>query len=113
MKITPNYSNENGTLYPWTIDQHVAPLWDRYAKKLGFRTYTHGKSNSKSKASQRLTYILKDNAALLHGSRFTDLDVLCDEFVFQLWSALDYMKKQGVDRINQQVGSEFTAKLTF
>ena len=48
-----------------------------------------------------------------HGSRSTDMDVLCDEFISLLGSALQYMKEKGVDRINQQVGSEFNARLTF
>ena len=112
MSLTPAYSDD-GCLYPWTIEQHVAPLWDRYAQDLRFRVYTHGKSNSKTKAAHRLSYILKDNAALLHGSRFTDLDLLCDEFISQLGGALEYIKTQGIDRVNLQTGEEFNARLTF
>lgn len=112
MSLTPNYSVD-GSLYPWTIEEHVAPVWDKYAQDLSFRSYSHGKSNSKGKAAHRLSYILKNNAHYLHGSRSTDMDVLCDEFISQLGSALQYMKEKGVDRINQQVGSEFNARLTF
>ena len=112
MSLTPNYSVD-GSLYAWTIEEHVAPVWDKYAQDLSFRTYTPGKSNSKTKAAHRLSYILKDNAHYLHGSRSTDMDVLCDEFISQLGSALQYMKEKGVDRINQQVGAEFNARLTF
>ena len=112
MSLTPDYSDD-GTLYPWTIEEYVSPLWDKYAQSLRFRSYTHGKANSKTKAAHRLSYILKDNSHYLYGSRSTDMDILCDEFISQLGSALQYIKEKGVDRINLQIGQEFNARLTF
>jgi hypothetical protein len=105
MSLTPEYSDD-GTLHSWTIEEYVSPLWDKYAQGLRFRSYTHGKANSKTKAAHRLSYNLKDNAHYLNGSRSTDMDVLCDEFISQLGSALQYMKeKASIESINKLVQS--------
>ena len=111
--MTACHSEDDKTLYPWVIEQQIAPLWDQYAKELGFRVYTHGKANSKSKAAFRLSCMLRDNSHFLNGSKRTSVDLLLDEFRSQLWAALEYIKKQGIDRVNQQTGSEWSATLTF
>ena len=54
------HSEDGRTLYPWTLDQFER-LWnDHAAKPLGFRTWTACKSNSRSKAAARLSYVLRD-----------------------------------------------------
>ena len=107
------HSEDGRTLYPWSLDQ-VERLWnDHAAKPLGFRTWTAGKSNSRSKAATRLSYILRDNAQWLNGSRRTDIDVLFEEFLGQLQLSLIRIQQQGIERINEQTGAEMNARLTF
>ena len=104
---------ETGLLFPWALES-AERIWNQLgAEALGFRTWTAGKSNSKSKAAARLTYILRDNAHWLGGSRRTDIDVLYEEFLGQLQASLIRIKQQGIDRINEQVGAEMNARLTF
>ena len=72
-----------------------------------------GKANSRSKAAARLTYILRDNAHRFGGSRHTDVDVLLESFIAHLMASLIRIKQQGIERINEQTGSEMNARLTF
>ena len=107
------HSEDGRTLYPWALDQ-VEKIWNDYgAAPLGFRSFTLGKSNSKGKAAARLSYILRDNAHWLGGSRFTDVDQLFEEFLGQLQCSLIRIEQQGLDRINEQTGGEMNARLTF
>ena len=108
------HSEDGRTLYPWTLEQEIAPIWDEYgAKRLGFRSFTLGKSGSKGKAAIRMSILLRENAPLLGGSRYTDLDQLLEEFAGQLQFALLQIAKEGIDRINEQTGSDMSARLTF
>ena len=104
---------QTNLLFPWALDS-VESTWNRLgAEALGFRTWTAGKSNSRSKAAARLTYVLRDNAHWLGGSRHTDLDVLLESFIAHLMASLIRIKQQGIERINEQTGSEMNARLTF
>ena len=104
---------QTNLLYPWALDT-VESTWNRLgAEALGFRVWTAGKANSRSKAAARLTYILRDNAHWLGGSRHTDVDVLLESFIAHLMASLIGIKQQGIERINEQTGSEMNARLTF
>ena len=57
-----------------------SPFWNKwFSSKFNFRSYTHGKSNSSSKAAYRFSRILRDSAGWLDGSPKTDIDVLLEE----------------------------------
>lgn len=107
------YSDDGKVLYPWALDS-AKDIWDRFgAQQLGFRSFTYGKSNSKGKAAMRMTMILRENCHWLGGSRYTDVDVLFEEFLGQLNFSLAHIADKGIDRINAQVGGEMNARLTF
>ena len=57
--------------------------------------------------------MLRDNAHWLGGARHTDVDVLLKSFIAHLMASLIRIKQQGIDRINEQTGSEMNARLTF
>ena len=45
------HSEDGRILYPWTM-KDAADLWNKYfSQKFGWRSYTHGKSNSASKSA--------------------------------------------------------------
>lgn len=107
------HSEDGKVLYPWALDS-AKDIWDRFgAQQLGFRSFTYGKSNSKGKAAMRMTMILRENCHWLGGSRYTDVDVLFEEFLGQLTVSLAHIADKGIDRINAQVGGSMNAKLTF
>jgi hypothetical protein len=107
-------SNDGKLLLPWALDDSVIATWNRYgSQELGFRVYTDGKANSRPKAAARLTYILRDNAHLLGGSKRSDIEWLLDSFDSQLMFSLLYIKQQGTVEVARKLGSAIDARLTF
>ena len=107
------YSDDGKTLYPWAL-QDAENIWNRFgAEALGFRTFTYGKANSRSKAAQRMTYILRNNVVWLNGSRRTDIDVLYEEFLGQLTVSLAHIGDKGVEAAGERIGRTMNARMTF
>jgi hypothetical protein len=90
--------SEDGILYPWTVTDDAATLWNTYfSKKFGWRTFAHSKSNSKQKSAYRLTMLIKKNARWLEGSSHSELDDLYENWRTLMVGASAYLEKNGVD----------------
>ena len=108
-----DWTQDNFSITPWGFDE-ITEMWDKETGgEIKFRTYNHGKSNSKRKAMARLVIIIKENAAWLDGSEKTGIDRLIDTFYTKLMMSLLYIKENGVDGTNDVLGEKYNARLTF
>ena len=86
---------------PWEME-NIISLWNTLAaNELGWRSYTDGKANSRPRSLRRLGVIL-DKA-----------DTTVEEFTADLVAALVYIKDQGTETVNQQLGKQYNIRITF
>ena len=89
------YSADGRILEPYAM-RDIEEFWNRwFSSKFNFRSYTHGKSNSSSKAAYRFSRILRDSAGWLDGSSKTDIDVLLESWKAKRLCVSVYMEKHG------------------
>ena len=80
---------DNISTVPWMFEQHFIDPWNRVAETCKYRTFVHAKS--KAASCKRLGVIIQKNAALLGGSRRTDMEVLTHRFLERWILACDYI----------------------
>ena len=106
-----SYSFDGDRLAPYVCED-IAELWNKY-KPAKWRTWQHSKSNSKSKSAYRLTVILRENRKWLDCGRSSDIDDLYDQFKTYLLMALAYIEREGVDKVNAQLGTQYEITIGF
>ena len=105
------FSTDDDRLAPYVCED-IAKLWNE-RKPRQWRTWQHSKSNSKSKSAQRLTIILKDNRKWLDCGKHSDINDLYDQFRTYLLIALAYIEREGEEKVNNILGSNYTMKIGF
>ncbi len=74
------HSEDGRILYPWTM-KDCEELWNKYfSATFGWRSFTLGKSGSASKASYRLSMIIRKNARFLDCSFDHDISDLYEQW---------------------------------
>ena len=107
------YSVDGRILEPYAM-KHVAEFWDRwFTSKFNFRSYTHGKSNSSSKAAYRFSRILRDSAGWLDGSPKTDIDQLLRSWEAKMLCVSVYFEAHGTDEAERLMNRPVNPLLTF
>ena len=105
---------ETGILYPWTVNENAADLWNEFfSKPFGWRTFAHSKSNSQKKSAYRLTMIIKRNAVWLGGSAKSDMDFLYEQWRTYMIGASAYLSKNGVEETSARLDRQLDITMTF
>ena len=107
------YSADGRILESWAM-RDVEEFWNKwFSSKFNFRSYTHGKSNSSSKAAYRFSQILRDSAGWLDGSSKTDIDVLLESWKAKMLCFSVYLEQNGVDEAEGVMNRPVNQLLTF
>ena len=107
------YSADGRILEPYAM-RHIEEFWNKwFSSKFNFRSYTHGKSNSSSKAAYRFSRILRDSAGWLDGSSKTDIDVLLESWKAKMLCVSVYLEQNGVDEAEGVMNRPVNQLLTF
>ena len=108
------YSADGRILAPYAMTSCVGPFWNKwFSSKFNFRSYTHGKSNSSSKAAYRFSRILRDSAAWLDGSAKTDIDVLLESWKAKMLCVSVYLEQNGTDEAEGVMNRPVNAMVNF
>ncbi|WP_415409812.1 hypothetical protein ACLM45_13640 [Synechococcus sp. A10-1-5-9] len=111
--MTSAKSADGRILFPWVM-RDVEHFWNKwFSQKFNFRSYTHGKSNSASKAAYRFSRILRDSAVWLDGSGKTDIDVLLASWEAKMLAVSVYMEQNGTDEAEGVMNRPVNATLNF
>ena len=112
--MTTAKSPDGRILFPWVMTSCVGPFWNNwFSQKFNFRSYTHGKSNSASKAAYRFSRILRDGAVWLDGSGKTDIDVLLASWEAKMLAVSVFIEQNGADEAAGVMQKQVTPLLTF
>lgn len=107
------YSADGRILEPYAM-RDVEEFWNRwFSSKFSFRSYTHGKSNSSSKAAYRFSRILRDSAGWLDGSSKTDIDVLLESWRAKMLCVSVYFEAHGTDEAEELMNRPVNAMVNF
>ena len=107
------YSADGRILESWAM-RDIEEFWNKwFSSKFNFRSYTHGKSNSSSKAAYRFSRILRDSAGWLDGSPKTDIDVLLESWKAKMLCVSVYMEKHGTAEAEGVMNRPVNQLLTF
>ena len=107
------YSADGRILEPWAM-RDIEEFWNKwFSQKFNFRSYTHGKSNSSSKAAYRFSRILRDSAGWLDGSPKTDIDVLLESWKAKMLCVSVYLEKNGIAEAEGVMNRPVNQLLTF
>lgn len=99
-------------LPPWKLEA-IEACWNQYSRPLNLRSFSYGKSGSRSKACRRLTTILRDNATLLGCRPDDDIEGICDVFETTLQLALIAMQQSGLETVNERLNAQYEITLGF
>ena len=107
------YSFDGRILAPYAM-QDIGEFWDRwFSQRFSFRSFTLGKSNSKSKAAYRFSRILREKASWLDGSSKTDINVLLDTWRAKMLGVSTYMEQNGVAEAEGVMNKPVNAMINF
>ena len=107
------YSEDDRILFPWVM-RDVEKFWNEwFSQKFTFRSYTDGKSGSKSKAAYRFSRILRDGAPWLDGSHKTSIDVLYEVWETKMIGVSVYFEQNGFAEAESLINQPVNARLTF
>ena len=108
------YSADGRILAPYAMTSCVGPFWNKwFSRKFNFGSYTHGKSNSSSKAAYRFSRILRDSAGWLDGSPKTDIDVLLESWKAKMLCVSVYLEQNGTDEAEGVMNRPVNAMVNF
>ena len=107
------YSADGRILEPYAM-RDIEEFWNRwFSSKFNFRSYTHGKSNSSSKAAYRFSRILRDSAGWFDGSSKTDIDVLLESWKAKMLCVSVYLEQNGIAEAEGVMNRPVNQLLTF
>ena len=107
------YSADGRILESWAM-RDIEEFWNKwFSSKFNFRSYTHGKSNSSSKAAYRFSRILRDSAGWLDGSPKTDIDVLLESWKAKMLCVSVYLEQNGTDEAEGVMNRPVNAMVNF
>jgi len=107
------YSDDGQILAPYAMHD-IGEFWNTwFSSKFNFRSFTLGKSGSKSKAAYRFSRILRDNAVWLDGSGKTDIDVLLETWQTKMLIVSAYLDKNGVTEAEAVMNKPVNAMINF